>query len=301
MQNAYGAGKGQQKRKRNMSLHYGAVSLIVLIIFSVLSVTVFFNIETAVVMGSSIYTAEEIIDVSGIQGGDNMIRKNLGKAEKAITSELIYIEEAKITRKLPSSVEILVVPCVETASLQDEGGYMIISETGKILRMSEEPAEGTQVFYGSNPAEDLGIGDTFRSEDENKTDVIFELMSLADNEFVSGITSFDVKDRLNINCVYDNRIEIELGVVTDAEYKFRLANEIISTRISPNAEGRLRMLEKGGQFLSKADREQIDENFLRNSEAADKAATETSLEETDTGSPAETSADTNTSTKLNFE
>lgn len=294
-------GKPQQKRKRNMSLHYGAVLLIVLIIFSVLSVTVLFNIETAVISGSSIYTAEEIIAVSGIRGGDNMIRKNLGKAEKTITSELVYIEEAKITRKLPSSVEIVIVPCVETASLQDEGGFMIVSETGKILRLSEEPAEDTQVFYGANPAEELKVGDTFRSEDEAKTEVIYELMGLSDNQFVSEITSFDVSDRLNISCVYDNRIDIILGVITDAEYKFRLANEIISTRISPGAEGRLNMLKNGGRFLSKADLEQNDENFLRNSEAADKAATETSWEETDTGSPAETSEDTNTSTKLNFE
>ncbi|MDE6763018.1 MAG: FtsQ-type POTRA domain-containing protein [Oscillospiraceae bacterium] len=280
-----------------MSLHYSAVVLIVLIIFSVLSVTVLFNIETAVVIGSSIYTAEEIIGVSGIRGGDNMVRKNLGKAENAITSELVYIEEAKITRKLPSSVEIVIVPCVETASLQDEGGFMIVSETGKILRLSEEPAEDTQVFYGVNPAEELKIGDTFKSEDEAKTEVIYELMALSENQFVSEITSFDVSDRLNISCVYDNRIDIMLGVITDAEYKFRLAKEIISTRISPGAEGRLKMLENGGQFLSKADLEQIEETFIRNSEAA----TETVTEETSAEPSAGTSEDTNTSTKLNFE
>ena len=294
-------GRSQQKRKRNMSLHYSAVVLIVLIIFSVLSVTVLFNIETAVVSGSSIYTAEEIIGVSGIQGGDNMIRKNLGKAEKSITSELVYIEEAKITRKLPSSVEIVIVPCVETASLQDEGGFMIVSETGKILRLSEEPAEDTQVFYGANPAEELKIGDTFKSDDDARTEVIYELMALSENKFVSEITSFDVSDRLNISCVYDNRIDIMLGVITDAEYKFRLANEIISTRISPGAEGRLKMLENGGQFLSKADLEQIEETFLRNSEMASEAATETAAEETSEEPSAETSEDTNTSTKLNFE
>lgn len=292
-----GSSKGQQKRKRNMSLHYSAIVLIVLIIFSVLSVTVFFNIDTAAVSGSSIYTVDEIIKVSGIQGGDNMIRKNLGKAEKAITSELIYIEEAHIRRKLPSSVEIVIVPCVETASLQNEGGYMIVSETGKILSISEEPAEDTQIFYGANPAEELAVGDKFRSEDEAKTEVIYELMSLSENSFVSKITSYDVNDRLNISCLYDNRIDIKLGVVADAEYKFRLADEIISTRISPGAEGRLKMLENGGQFLSKADLEQIDETFKRNSEAASETVTEETAPET-SAEPQET---TNTSTKLNFE
>ena len=294
-------GGSQQKRKRNMSLHYSAVVLIVLIIFSVLSVTVLFNIETAVVSGSSIYTAEEIISVSGIEGGDNMIRKNLGKAGNAITSELVYIEEAKIRRKLPSSVEIVIVPCVETASLQDEGGFMIVSETGKILRLSEEPAEDTQVFYGANPAEELKIGDTFRSDDDARTEVIYELMALSENKFVSEITSFDVSDRLNISCVYDNRIDIILGVITDVEYKFRLANEIISTRISPGAEGRLKMLENGAQFLSKADLEQIDETFLRNLETVSEETAGTDAAETSAEPSAETSDDTNTSTKLNFE
>ena len=175
MQNGRKGQNGQQKRKRNMSLHYSVIVLLVLIIFSVLSVTVFFNIDTAVVSGSSIYTADEIIRVSGIQGGDNMIRKNLGRAEKAITAE---------------------------------GGYMIISETGKILSLSEEPAEDTPVFYGVNPAEELKPGDTFKSEDETKTEVIYELIALLENRFVSKITSFDVNDRLNINCLYDNRIDI---------------------------------------------------------------------------------------------
>ncbi|MCM1023557.1 MAG: FtsQ-type POTRA domain-containing protein [Prevotella sp.] len=286
-----------QKRKRNMSLHYGAVALIVMIIFTVLSLTVLFNIETAVVTGSSMYTAEEIVAVSGIEGGDNMIRKNLGKAEQDITSELVYIEEAHIRRKLPSSVEITVFPCTETASLQCEDGYMIISGTGKILRLSEEPAEDTQVFFGADPAEELKIGDTFRSEDEAKTDVVFKLTELAENKFVSEITSFDVSNRLNISCVYDNRIDIELGVITDAEYKFKLADKIISTRISPGAEGRLEMLENGGRFLSKADLEQIDETFRRNSEKA----SETEPPETVSDTPEETPEDTNTSTKLNFE
>lgn len=286
-----------QKRKRNMSLHYSAVVLIVLIIFSVLSVTVLFNIETAVVIGSSVYTADEIIGVSGIEGGDNMIRKNLGKAEAAITSELTYIEEAKIKRKLPSSVEIVIVPCVETASLMNEDGYMIISETGKILRISEEPAEDTQVFYGANPAEELQIGDTFRSEDEAKTEVVYRLMELADNKFVSEITSFDVNDRLNISCLYDNRIDIELGVITDADYKFERANKIISTRIAPDAEGRLKMLKNGAQFLSKADLEQNEATFQHNSEMA----AETVTEETASETSAEPSEDTSTSTKLNFE
>ena len=75
-------GGNKRVRRRNMSLYYGLVLFIVLIMFAVLSVTVFFNVENIIVNGSSIYTAEEIVAASGIQGGDNMIRQ-YGKCGKA--------------------------------------------------------------------------------------------------------------------------------------------------------------------------------------------------------------------------
>ncbi len=283
-----------RRRRGNMSLHYSLIAFIVLVIFAILSLTVFFNIETADIIGSSIYSADEIIAASGIKGGDNMIRKNMSKAEKNIVSELIYIEEAHITRKLPTSVEILIVPCVETASLQTEDGYLIVSESGKILRADAEPAEDTLVFLGAEPAEEMHIGMTFASADEDKTEVIYELMSRADDGFASKITSFDVTDRLNISCLYEDRITIEIKSTADLDYKFRLAEEILSTKITSDAEGVLKMLDNGAQFLSSDDLAQIEQTFEMNMETS--AATETLPSETENDVSEEV-----TSTRLNFE
>lgn len=285
-----------QRRKRNMSLYYGTVAFIVLVIFAILSVTVFFKIETVIIKGSSIYSAEEIVSASGIDGGENMIRKNMGKAEENITSELIYIETANISRKLPSSVEIEVTPCTETACLQYDEGWYIISEMGKILRTTESPPEGMAIFYGTDPAEDTHIGGKFASAEENKTDVIYELLkrSLAGG-FAGKMTSFDVTSRVNISCMYEDRIDIELGAISDIDYKFRFAEEIILAKLPDNAEGRLRMLDNGAQFLSNADIEQIME-FRRISE---ETAQDTPSEPFETDD--EQSQETTAATKLNFE
>jgi len=283
-----------------MSLQYGLIALIALAIFAVLSVTVFFNIDTALVIGSSIYTPEEIAAAGNIQGGDNMIRKRLDKAEQDITSQLIYIETAEIKRKLPSSVEITVTPCTETASLEGDDGFMVVSGGGKILRFSEEPAEGTQVYYGAEPAEGLETGMTFASADEGKTEVIFALMGLlSESPFASEITSYDVRDRLNISCVYDGRVDIELGVVTDAEYKFKMANKILTEKVSPEFEGRLKLFGEAGQLLSNDDLKQNDEIYEHNITSV----SETTAVETD-GTGEETNAETSeetVSSKLNFE
>lgn len=283
-------------RRGNMSLHYSLIAFIALVVFAILSTTVFFNIESADIIGSSIYSADEIIAASGIKGGDNMVRKNMGKAEKAITSELIYIEEAQISRKLPSSVEILVVPCIETASLQTEDGYLIVSESGKILRADAEPAEDTHVFLGAEPAEDMHIGMTFASADEDKTEVIYELLEKSGSGFASKITSFDVTDRLNITCLYEDRITIEINSVADIDYKFRLAEEILDTKISPDAEGRLKLLENGAQFLSNEDIEHNDQTFEMNMQTS--VSTEISPSET---TSEERDSEETSSTHINFE
>ena len=288
--------KRGKRRKRNMSLYYATVLLIVMVIFAVLSVTVFFRIENVIVTGSSIYSAGEIVSVSGIEGGENMIRKNMGRAEENITGQLIYIEKAEISRKLPSSVEIAVTPCVETACLQSEEGWLIISRTGKILREAEFPAQGMIVFYGAEPAEDAQIGSTFASADENKTDVIFELLEHQQSEdFASKMTSFDVTNRVNISCMYDNRIDIEIGAISDIDYKFKFAEEIITGSLAEDAEGRLRMLENSAQFLSSSDLEQIMEFRRKSEETASDILSEPS------GSETEQTQDTSASTKLNFE
>ncbi len=253
-----------RRRRGNMSLHYSLIAFIVLVIFTILSLTVFFNVETIEIIGSSMYSADEIVKACGIRGGDNMIRTNMGKAENKITQQLTYIETAVINRKLPSTLEIVIQPCIETASLQTEDGYLIVSESGKILRASEEPAEDTLVFIGAEPAEDMHIGVTFASVDEDKSEVIYELMKRHSSGFAAKITSFDITDRLNITCLYEDRINIEINSIADIDYKFTLAEEILSTKISPDATGRLKMLEKGAQFLSSDDLEQIESTYESN-------------------------------------
>ncbi|MDE6710013.1 MAG: hypothetical protein K2J76_05950, partial [Oscillospiraceae bacterium] len=172
--------------------------------------------------------------------------------------------------------------------------------------LSEDTQEGLLIFYGANPAENMDLGMKFASEDENKTEVIYDLLSRRDSDFVSKITSFDVTDRLNISCVYEDRINIELGVISEIDYKFKLAEEIITTKISPDSRGQLRMLENGGQFLSEADLEQIEELHRRQRENAERrereeAESQSEAAETAPEAGSEGENEGSAATKLNFE
>lgn len=301
--------------------YLGIAALIAAVIFLLLSMTVFFKITTVTVKGSSIYSAEEICEASGIKSGSNLIRTNISKAEEKITSQLIYIESAELKRSFPSGVKITVKPCREVISAEYEEGYCLLSEGGKVLKMSEQPFPDTIIIYGARtvPTEELWeeneetsatssevtsatseedavkkeetestplpvIGSYFECSTETRTNIFYQLVSISGTAFSGLANDFDMTDHYNISCVYDDRITVELGSVSELDYKIKLASNILRDKIGKKTEGTLRMLSGGASFIDKAGLEQNEINFQNNLEEKNNPAPTTEQTEETTSS-----------------
>lgn len=72
----------------------------------IFGVAIFFKINTIEVQGNSIYSAEEIKRVSGIQKGDNLFTLNKEAAAGSIRANLPYVETVSVIRFLPDRVVI---------------------------------------------------------------------------------------------------------------------------------------------------------------------------------------------------
>ncbi len=301
--------------------YLGIAALIAAVIFLLLSMTVFFKITTITVKGSSIYSAEEICEASGIKSGSNLIRTNMSKAEEKITSQLIYIESAELKRSFPSGVEITVKPCREAISAEYEEGYCLLSEGGKVLKMSEQPFPDTIIIYGARtfPEVELWedseetsaassevtsatneedavkeeeaestplpvIGSHFECSTDTRTDIFYQLVSISSTAFSGLVKDFDMTDHYNISCIYDDRITVELGSVSELDYKIKLASNILRDKIGKKTEGTLRMLSGGASFIDKAGLEQNEINFQNNLEEKNNPTAETEQTEETTSS-----------------
>lgn len=312
--------------RSSKSGYFGAAALIAIIIFVILSTTVFFKITTVTVKGSSIYTAEEICAASGIKSGNNLIRTNMGKAAEKIENSLIYIETAELKRSFPSGVEITVKPCREAVSAEYEDGFCLLSESGKVLKTAEEPFPDTVVIYGARTSpikeeweetdeisetssavtsatekdeaaeEDDGettpiptIGSHFECTKENRTEIFYRLVDVAKTAFSGLANSFDMTDHHNISCVYDGRITVEFGAVTELDYKIKLASGILKDKIGKKTEGTLRMLSGGASFIDKAGIEQNEITYQNN--LAAQTATETEESNNEKNEPEKTNSD----------
>lgn len=311
---------------RSKGGYLGIAAFAAVVIFLILSTTVFFKIDTVTVKGSSIYTAEEICAASGIKSGNNLIRTNMGKAAENIVDSLIYIETAELKRSFPSGVIITVRPCRETISAEYEDGFCLLSESGKVLKTSDAPFPDTVVIYGARTRTvteeweeteassasgsnvtsatnkeqsveeaDSGeetpvptIGSHFECTKENRTEIFYHLVNIAKSSFSGLANDFDMTDHHNISCVYDGRITVQFGAVTELDYKIKLASEILKDKIGKKTEGTLRMLSGGASFIDKAGIEQNEITYQNNLAAQNAPETE---ETTDENTPDQTTSD----------
>ena len=65
-----------------------------------------FKIDTIQVVGESRYDPQEIISLSGVEKGENLITIDTAEGEAAIMSRMPYLETVRIKRKIPSTVNI---------------------------------------------------------------------------------------------------------------------------------------------------------------------------------------------------
>ena len=127
--------KRLRRRRRNMSAYYFLVIMLVAGVGLSLSMTFLFNIKEIRVSGVTQYSVEEIIDASQVYVGDNMVRMKSDEVKSKILSSLIYIEEIEIKKAFPDSLELNVIASVPYANIEYDGGYIMVSQEGKILEI----------------------------------------------------------------------------------------------------------------------------------------------------------------------
>lgn len=125
-----------RKRRRNRGRRLGPVfkllCLLALVVALTAGATVFFRVEQVVVTGNSRYTQEEIIEVSGIQKGDNLYGWNKFSIAQQLRQTLPYIGEVSIRRALPSTVIITVVEWEAIARIEPPTEQELLALQGEL-------------------------------------------------------------------------------------------------------------------------------------------------------------------------
>jgi polypeptide-transport-associated domain protein, ftsQ-type len=129
----------KRRRKLKMPGFFTRVFIVVGITIAVIafSLSNFFTVDTIDVQGNKYFTDEEISNMAHASTGRNIIYKlNKGSMRKYLEKNP-YIEEARVYRKLPSTIVINVKERMQIATLTYGDKFLIIDNKGTLLRITK--------------------------------------------------------------------------------------------------------------------------------------------------------------------
>ena len=138
--------KGGKKRRRRKKIN-PLLLLLLLVLFLIGAVAVLnsstFAIRRIEVEGNRYYTPSQIIEMSGIESGKNLIFELKIKPARNALLKSPYIKTAVIERVLPGTVRISVEERLEYAAVAGGGKFVIIDKDGTVLRITDDPPQVT--------------------------------------------------------------------------------------------------------------------------------------------------------------
>lgn len=135
----------QRRRRGRFGFLYKLLSFLVIFAAILIGCVVFFRVNQIVVTGNSRYSAQEIIDASGVESGDNLFLVNRPQTAQSILRQLPYVENAVPVHRLPDTVELHITECVPTAAIWSGGSWWLLDARGKLLE------EGNSTITGALP------------------------------------------------------------------------------------------------------------------------------------------------------
>lgn len=235
--------KRRRKQRGRFGVLYKLMSCLIILVVIVGGCVVFFRVEDISVAGQSQYTAQEIIDASGIEKGDNLFGVNKGQTAKRIQAGLPYVDDVNIRHVLPDGLMVSVTECVPTALIRGEKSWWVVDAKGKLL---EETASSTRAGLATVtgisallPA--TGTRLAVNAEESAKLQSLLDVMSaFAERGMMGGISAVDLTGSANLVLTYDGRFQVKLPQNTNFPRMARALEEVVA-KLQPNEKGTILM------------------------------------------------------------
>ena len=205
----------KRKRKLKMPGFFTRIFIVVGVTIAMIafSLSSFFTVDTIDVQGNKYYTDEEIANMAHASTGRNIIYKlNKGSMLRYLEKNP-YIDEARIYRKLPSTIVINVEERMQIAALTYGDKFLIIDNKGILLRITKTKPKLTivtgfkvkQVKLGENV--EVSDSELFKKlltllKSMEKGDVYFTKINITEM-FITA----NVYDSLTVRSKYKDLIE----------------------------------------------------------------------------------------------
>lgn len=237
-------------RRRNRRRALGVLGVLaVLALGAIVSINLLFKVTSFRVetfdrttpADTGIYTEDEIIAALGIETNTSLFGFSTTEKTAQLQTQFPYLDNVEVNIQLPGTVIIKVTPATERFACMYSGGWVVLSDSLKILRSDISQPEGLTVLSCSLPADFAptpgmfvepvsynslleGETETAETAHQDATEILMELLDELEAEALSdGVTVLNISDLSDISFTYQDRIQVLLGNSNRMDYKVRLA------------------------------------------------------------------------------
>lgn len=229
------------KASRRGAVIYTPIALLLIIVIAIFGISVFFRISAIEVIGAERYTVKQIISMSGIKTGDNLVFVDKNRATEEIRSNLPYLNEVVIEKIVPDTIRISVTESKPLAVIQYDGDWWIIDQKARVLDKTTAGDIEDKIKVNGLSVTAVSVGQEIRvdnSETTKRTYLIDVLSALENAGLSHQVQNLDISNIANISFDLSDRFNIEFGSGEDADYKIAIMNNII-TQLDSEDTGRI--------------------------------------------------------------
>ena len=199
-------------------------ALVIIIAFTILLLSSgLFNIKNINISGNQRLSSDTIISLSQIKTNTNIFGFNKISAINRIKGNA-YVEDVKISRKLPKTVDITIVEREPTYMLQYADSYVYINNQGYMLEISNEKLNIPILVGFTTDLSNIKVGNRINNSDLEKMTLIIKILIIAKSNDLDGlITKIDVSNPKNYIMVLEGEGKtVNLGDCSDSDLNTKL-------------------------------------------------------------------------------
>lgn len=236
----------RKRRQGRFSFLYKILIFVAICGAIAVALALFFKVDTITVTGNSRYTANQIIEASGIETGDNMFFLNKYHASERITAALPYVETVRISRQLPDTLVVTVTECTAPAAVLQDGKLWLLSGDGKIVDAKTGDGKQYAVVEGLTLLEpQVGADLQVPEEQQPSARLLLTLLGLLrDKDMLGDVQTIDLSDTASVVMRYLDRFDVTFRWDADFDYKLDYLLAVVE-RLEVNEKGTIDMTQEG--------------------------------------------------------
>lgn len=222
----------KRRKKRNKKIKFVIKTFLLLAIIiggiTFAMISPIFNIKDLQVSNNQQVSTDTIISLSELRTEENIFRFNSKKIANKI-EENPYIKSARIHRKFPNTIQIVVEEREQAYSADFLGKYAYLDKQGYILQIAENDNQKVILQGIVTPEEEVAEGKRLNNEDLEKLEDVIKIMNATkEYNLDEKVKSIDISNK-NEYSIYleEEKKKVYLGNNTNLSNKMLYVNAII--------------------------------------------------------------------------